>query len=197
MLKIEERVRGWVTVRVLELVKRRRLGRSMRQRRRGVVRQEGNLITAKALLWSPDGGRDIGYYGWIRVGRRIGTKSDVGDKAVAVLDGGYPEIGMENGETVIVCRASFGVLNVRGINEVHLLDEDFEALAYARIAPLDVLPGDTLQIQWEIRVNDGAGFFDDEETERSKQLLINSEQGTNNSDQRAESSEQITVIREQ
>ena len=163
-MKIEKQVRGWVTVRVLELVKRRRLGRPMRQRRRGVVCQEGNSLIAKALLWSPDGGRDIGYYGWVRVGRSIWMKSVADDKAVAVLDDGYPEIGMENGETVIVCRASFGVLNVRGINEVCLLDEDFDVLAYARIAPLDVLPGDTLQIQWEIRVDAGAGFFDEEET---------------------------------
>jgi hypothetical protein len=191
-MKIEEQVRGWVTVRVLELVKRQRQGRSMRQRRRGVVCQEGNFIIAKALLWSPDGGRDIGYYGWVRLGRRIGMKSVADDTAVAVLDGGYPEIGMENGETVIVCRASFGVLNVRGINEVCLLDEDFDVLAYARIAPLDILPGDTLQIQWEIRVDAGAGFFDEEETENNKRLIMRSEQiqGAENREQRTNYSEQ-------
>jgi hypothetical protein len=127
----------------------------MEERRRGMVNPDGDSLIVKALSWPQDGGAAAAdSRGYVRVGGRSRTEEDWGGDRVTALDEGYPEIWEEPGATVLVGRATFGVLEVRGITEVYLCEGDGEILAHARIGRLDVESGDRLQIEWEIRVKE-------------------------------------------
>jgi hypothetical protein len=125
----------------------------MEQRFHHIVTREWGVLIAGALL-SPEG--------YIRVGMERGMKTDAAGVYTQSLDNGYPALernrGYHEGTATIIYRATFpaGSLSVKSINEARLLDDDSSDryLASVRFRPaVDVMLDDTLQIEWEITIN--------------------------------------------
>jgi hypothetical protein len=181
MMKERIRIKGVVTVRVLDLdgmVKRRepgwirRLvhapGRLMEQRFHNIITRQGDALIADALLASPtktkvttaSGFIQVGT-GWTGNGAKTNTRCNTAVGSMKALDSGYPALKAAwgaTGDTTVTYRATFaaGTLNANGISEVCLLngsDSSAISLAYAQITPtVNVTTSDTLQILWEITI---------------------------------------------
>jgi hypothetical protein len=117
----------------------------------GVVTREGSTVIREAAEKPPN------WYILTGTEDRIRYRGKTEPGRVQALDRGYPEASEDGG---IIYRATFkaDALNARGMNAAVLISRtaaSAQNIAYARINPaLAVPPGGTVQIQWEIRVEE-------------------------------------------
>ena len=117
----------------------------------GVVTSEGSTVIREP------GEKPPRWYVLVGTEDRIRYRGKTEPGRVQALDRGYPEAVEDGG---IMYRATFkaDALNARGVNAAVLISRTPAAalnIAYARTNPaMTVQPGGTVQIQWEIRVEE-------------------------------------------